>query len=71
VPDSVILLDLLDRNEAAKRLHVSPRTVRRYGKTGLLEERRVGPRLVRITVESVEALLRGDTRPGEATRTAA
>jgi excisionase family DNA binding protein len=59
VPDSVTLLD---RNEAAERLHVSPRTVRRYGKTGLLEERRVGPRLVRITAESVEALLRGDIK---------
>lgn len=49
---------LLDRDEAARRLHVSPRTVRRYGKAGLLEERRVGPRLVRVTEESVEALIR-------------
>lgn len=68
MPDSV---SLLDRNEAAERLHVSPRTVRRYGRNGLLEERRVGPRLVRITVESVEALLRGDTRPDQATRAVA
>lgn len=27
---------LLERNEAAKRLHVSVRTVRRYGRAGLL-----------------------------------
>jgi DNA-binding transcriptional MerR regulator len=60
VPDFV---PLLDRSETARRLHVSERTVRRYGKAGLLEERRVGPRLVRITAESVEALLRGAATP--------
>jgi len=49
---------LLDRGEAARRLRVSPRTVRRYGRAGLLEERRVGPRLVKVTEESVEALIR-------------
>lgn len=53
------LLPLLDGREAAKRLHVSERTVRRYGQTGLLERRRVGPRLVRYTVASVEALKQG------------
>lgn len=60
MPDFV---PLLDRSETARRLHVSERTVRRYGKAGLLEERRVGPRLVRITAESVEALLRGAATP--------
>ena len=49
---------LLGRAEAALRLRVSERTVRRYGKAGLLDERRVGPRLVKVTEESVEALIR-------------
>ena len=48
---------LLDRPAAAAALHVSERTVRRYGKSGLLDERRIGPRLIRITEESVMALL--------------
>jgi excisionase family DNA binding protein len=53
-------LVLLDRAEAAERLHVSERTVRRYGKDGLLDERRIGPRLVRVTEASVDAMLRKD-----------
>jgi excisionase family DNA binding protein len=47
---------LLDRDEAAERLRVSRRTVVRYGRAGLLDERRIGPKLVRITEASVEAL---------------
>ncbi len=58
-------LPLLRRDEVAERLNVSERTVRRYGKSGLLVERRVGPRLVRITRESVEELERGG-QSGEA-----
>jgi DNA-binding transcriptional MerR regulator len=54
VPDPVVLLD---RGEAAKRLHVSERTVRRWGKAGLVDERRIGPRLIRYTETSVEALI--------------
>ncbi len=54
VPDDVVLLD---RSEAAERLRVSVRTVRRWGKAGLLEERRIGPRLVKIVEESVAALI--------------
>jgi DNA-binding transcriptional MerR regulator len=57
VPDPAPLLDC---HEAARRLHVSVRTVRRYGKSGLLDERRVGPWLIRYTEESVEALQRKD-----------
>lgn len=49
---------LLDRGEAAERLHVSERTVRRWGRAGLLDDRRVGPRLVKVTAESVERLIR-------------
>lgn len=48
---------LLDRATAAERLSVSQRTVRRWGRAGLLTERRIGPRLVRITAESVEKLI--------------
>ncbi len=46
---------LLDRIEAAERLHVSEMTVRRLGKAGHLTEVRVGVRAIRITEESVEA----------------
>ena len=53
------LVPLIDRGEAATRLHVSERTVRRYGKAGLLDERRIGPRLIRVTAASVEALKQG------------
>ena len=48
---------LLPRREAARRLFVSLSTVKRWGAAGLIEERRVGPKLVRITEASVEALL--------------
>ena len=60
-------LNLLSRGEAAERLRISERTVRRYGKAGLLVERRVGPRLIRVTAESVEAFLAaGDAASTEA-----
>jgi len=48
---------LLDRSEAAERLHVSLSTVKRYGASGLLDERRIGPKLVKITEQSVIALI--------------
>lgn len=48
---------LLDRGEAARRLNVSRRTVERYGAAGLLDERRVGPKLIRVTGESVDRLI--------------
>ncbi|MGH3266096.1 MAG: helix-turn-helix domain-containing protein [Trebonia sp.] len=48
---------LLDRREAARRLRVSLATVKRYGASGLLEERRIGPRLIRITEASVDSLV--------------
>lgn len=49
--------DLYTRAEAATRLRVSQSTIRRYGASGLIEERRVGPHLIRVTVESVERLI--------------
>jgi excisionase family DNA binding protein len=51
---------LLDRREAAERLRVSERTIRRWGKSGLIDERRLGSRAIRYTEESVEALKRKD-----------
>jgi excisionase family DNA binding protein len=50
---------LLDRGEAADRLHVSEMTVRRLGRAGHLEEIRVSKRAVRITEASVEAHIAG------------
>ena len=57
---------LLDRSEAAVRLHVSPRTVRRYGAAGLLEEIQVGPKLKRVTAASVDRLLADGQRSARA-----
>ena len=48
---------LLHRQEAADRLRVSVCTVKRWGAAGLLDERRVGPKLVKITEASVDALM--------------
>lgn len=44
---------LLNRAEAAERLHVSEMTVRRLGRNGFLDEIRVGRRAVRVTEDSV------------------
>ena len=48
---------LLHRREAADRLRVSVCTVKRWGAAGLLDERKVGPKLVKITEASVVALM--------------
>jgi hypothetical protein len=48
---------LLNRAEGAERLRVSLATVKRWGAAGLLDERRIGPRLVKITEASVVALM--------------
>jgi len=53
---------LLERDEAAKRLHVSLRTVRRYGKTGLIENVTIGPQKVLVTEDSVNALINAGRR---------
>ena len=57
---------LLRRGEAAGLLAVSERTVRRWGASGRLDERRVGPRSVRITEESVCRLIRDGARQRQA-----
>lgn len=51
-------VSLLHRREAAARLRVSLSTVKRWGAAGLLDERRVGPKLVKITEASVDSLAR-------------
>lgn len=54
---------LLERNEVAKRLHVSLRTVRRYGRDGLLKNVPIGRgRTVLVTEESVAALISAGVR---------
>ena len=54
MPEMVIVLD---KDEAAARLRVSERTVRRYITAGLLDGVRVGPRLVKVAEMSVDRLL--------------
>lgn len=44
--------------EAAERLHVHPRTVRRLIAAGTLTGYRLGPRLLRVDQSEVDALLR-------------
>lgn len=46
--------DLLTQKEAAARLGVSLRTVVRWGLAGTLDRRRIGPKLIRVTAESVD-----------------
>jgi excisionase family DNA binding protein len=53
---------LIRRSAAAARLDVSERTIRRWGATGRLDERKIGPRAVRVTEESVERLARASAR---------
>jgi excisionase family DNA binding protein len=59
------LVRLLRRGEAAERLAVSERTVRRWAAAGRLDERKIGPRAVRITEESVDRLVRAGDRDHE------
>jgi excisionase family DNA binding protein len=50
--------ELLSLADAARLLDCSPRTVRRRISEGTLRAYRVGPRLVKIDLADVEALLR-------------
>jgi excisionase family DNA binding protein len=45
-------------NEASEILGVAPKTIRRYIASGRLTAYRVGPRLIKVDVESIEALAR-------------
>ena len=51
---------LLDEGEAARRLNVSERTLRRWRRLGLIDAVRVGPRMIRYEPEAVEAMKRKD-----------
>lgn len=44
--------------EAATRAGVSPRTIRRYIAAGHLPAYRLGPRLIRVAVADLDALVR-------------
>jgi excisionase family DNA binding protein len=48
---------LLSLPEAARRLDVHPRTVRRYITTGRLRGYRLGPRLLKVELTEVLSLL--------------
>lgn len=54
MPETVTLLH---PNEAALRLRVSAVTVRRYAASGRLDGVRVGPKLVKVTAESVDRMI--------------
>ena len=57
---------MMTRDEVAKRLHVSRRTVSRLAKTGQLDETFVTPQSPRITPESVERHLERNRRGTQA-----
>ena len=52
--------------EAADRLSVNPRTIRRRIADGTLTGYRVGPTLIRVSADQVEALLRPIPNAGSA-----
>jgi len=56
---------LMRRADAAERLAVSERTIRRWGAAGLLDERHIGPRAVRVTEESVSRLIAAGAVTGD------
>lgn len=62
-----VVSPLLRRDEAAGLLAVSERTVRRWGRAGVLDERRLTPRTVRVTLASVTRLLRDSPATSERT----
>ncbi len=49
---------LMSIADAAERLDCTPRTVRRYISTGTLRGYRVGPRLIRVDLNELDAMLR-------------
>jgi excisionase family DNA binding protein len=50
--------------EAAERTHVSVRTLRRWIAQGRLNVYRVGPRLLRVDPDDVEAMMKPSLRRG-------
>lgn len=59
--------EYLTMKDAARRLRVVPLTVRRWIRDGRLPGYRLGPRLLRVRADEVDALARriGDGAPAE------
>lgn len=57
---------LLSLSDAAEILGCSPKTVRRYIAAGRLTGYKVGPRLVRVSAESVDSLMHRIPSAGDA-----
>jgi excisionase family DNA binding protein len=57
---------LLDAEQVAELLGVTPRTVRRWSRDGLIARVELGARLVRYLPESIEALIGENTTSPEA-----
>ncbi len=47
---------LLSRNEVCRIIGISPSTVKRYGRAGLLNPIKIGTKLVRYDLEDVQKL---------------
>jgi hypothetical protein len=62
LPEEAAVSGLMRRDRAAELLDVSERTVRRWGAAGLLDERHIGPRAVRVTETSVLRLIESGAR---------
>jgi excisionase family DNA binding protein len=70
IPDGVAMTArrrLITIADAAEELAVCPRTIRRYIATGQLQAIRLGPRSIRVRVDSIEQLV-DDSTFGNRTR---
>lgn len=56
VVEAPVTVPMLRRSAVAEMFGVCERTVKRWADAGFLDEVRVGPRSVRVTSESVDAL---------------
>ena len=52
--------------EAAEYLGVNPRTIRRYVESGRISGYRVGPRLIKVDLDDIDALIQPITSGGAA-----
>lgn len=65
-PTPTLSRRLISLEQAAEYAGVSPRTVRRYVAAGRLTGYRVGPRLIRLDISEVDAMLRQPIPNGRA-----